>query len=605
MQAVILAGGKGTRLGHFTSNIPKPMVKIGDVPILEHQLLLLKRHLITDIIIVTNYLKDIIRSYFGNGDHLGISINYYEESNPLGTAGAIKEIEDMIQGDFLLLYGDIMLDMDLNRFIAFHQALKGYGTLVVHPTDHPQDSDLVTVNAKNQITSFASSHHDSKKFIRNLASAGVFIFSKEVFKFLQKDVKSDLGRDVLPTLCKKILLFSYNTSEYLKDMGTPERLAKVTKDFHSGKIKTRSLVRPQKAIFLDRDGVLNKEVGLIFGTNDLEVFTSTPRVIKKINESDFLAIVVTNQSVIARNLCSEEELQEIHAKLETVISSIGAKLDAIYYCPHHPDKGFQGENTELKILCECRKPRPGMLLKAAEDFNLTLADSYFIGNESRDVEAGKRAGVCTIGLLSDEKTGSWTSYPDYFFFNAEEAVDFILADPYRGVIEMIKSLIKKSKRPLIITIGGNPMSGKTILIRYLMVFLRLEGIKTGHILTNDQIIPYNNSKLVQSIDHLSEFFGENNQTFETQTGYLSEINEWYQHEKPQIVFIEGRDILHHKHIRELSDLLIFKTLAPQIMVDRINRLAFRNDFYANQAVTESLERLEFINRTANYSSIIL
>src|SRR5688572_3562871 len=146
MQAVILAGGKGTRLKSILSLMPKPMVSIGDTPLLEHQIILLKKYGISEIFILVNHLKDSIISYFGNGEKWGVAIQYYEEAEPLGTVGGVKAIEHLLIHDFLILYGDIMLDMDLKRLLSFHKQKQSDCTLVLHPNDHPYDSDLVDVD---------------------------------------------------------------------------------------------------------------------------------------------------------------------------------------------------------------------------------------------------------------------------------------------------------------------------------------------------------------------------------------------------------------------------------------------------------------------------
>ncbi len=125
------------------------------------------------------------------------------------------------------------------------------------------------------------------------------------------------------------------------------------------------------------------------------------KAIKKINSSEYLAIVVTNQPVIARGEVTYDELQEIHNKMETLLGAEGAYIDAIYYCPHHPHKGYEGEITELKFECDCRKPKPGMLIKAATDFNIDLSQSWMIGDGENDVLAGKNAG-CKTGYINRE-----------------------------------------------------------------------------------------------------------------------------------------------------------------------------------------------------------
>ena len=137
MKAVILAGGRGSRLGQVTTEIPKPMVLIGDKPLLHHQVDLLVRYGITDIVILVNYLKRPIIEYFGNGEKFNAAITYFEEESPLGTTGGIKEIESQFNDDFLVVYGDVMIHMDLDRLIRYHREKKSQCTLVLHPNDHP------------------------------------------------------------------------------------------------------------------------------------------------------------------------------------------------------------------------------------------------------------------------------------------------------------------------------------------------------------------------------------------------------------------------------------------------------------------------------------
>jgi mannose-1-phosphate guanylyltransferase/phosphomannomutase len=430
MQAVILAGGQGTRLKSVTTEIPKPMLTIGDKPLLAHHINLLKDYGITDIIILVNHLKESIQDYFKSGSEHGVNIRYYEELTPLGTVGGVKAVEQYITDDFLLLYGDVMFSMDLKRLIDFHSAKKSDCTLVIHPNDHPYDSDLVEIDTHARITGFHSKPHTTGKYYRNLVNAGVYLLSKKIFDHIREE-KADFGKDIFPNVYKKLNMFGYNTSEYLKDMGTPDRLEKVRTDFSSGQLSARDFKHKQMAIFLDRDGVLNEDTHLVKSPDELKVYSFTPDVIKKINDSGYLAVVITNQPVVARNLCTEDELRVIHNKLDTILGEQHAKLDGLYYCPHHPDKGYPEENPAYKIECDCRKPKPGMLLDAARDFNIDLAASFFIGDSSRDIEAGKRAGVKTIAVNTNtERLGN--SNPDHSFQNLPDAVDFILKNfPFR------------------------------------------------------------------------------------------------------------------------------------------------------------------------------
>ena len=196
-------------------------------------------------------------------------------------------------------------------------------------------------------------------------------------------------------------MFCYDSPEYVKDMGTPQRFESVCKDFASGKVAARNLKNKQKAIFLDRDGTINREVGFLRSVEELELLPRSAQAVKLINDSGYLAIVVTNQPVIARGEVTEPELNEIHNRMETLLGENAAYIDRLYYCPHHPDSGFEGEVPSLKIKCSCRKPAPGMLLKAADELNIDLAGSWMIGDRNTDILAGINAGTKTARIVDD------------------------------------------------------------------------------------------------------------------------------------------------------------------------------------------------------------
>ena len=219
-----------------------------------------------------------------------------------------------------------------------------------------------------------------------------------------KFIKVDLDRQILKPLAGTEKMFCYDSPEYVKDMGTPERYYSVCEDYKTGRVLGKNLKNKQKAVFLDRDGTINKYVGFLRNIDEFELIDGVTDAIKKINGSGYLAIVVTNQPVIARGEVSFEELEMIHNKMETLLGSEGAYLDAIYFCPHHPHKGYEGERRELKIECDCRKPNPGMLLKATQNFNIDLSQSWMIGDGENDIKAGQRAG-CRTALIGTESFG--------------------------------------------------------------------------------------------------------------------------------------------------------------------------------------------------------
>lgn len=432
MKAVILAGGKGERLGEISKKIPKPMVEIGGKPLLEHQISLLARYGVKDITLITGHLSGVVEEYFKDGKRWGVDISYYREEKPLGTTGGLKEIEDRLTEDCIVFYGDVMLDMNLKKLMNFHKEKKSAGTLVLHPNDHPYDSDLVEIDSGSRIVAFHPKPHDAGRYYRNLVNAGVYVLSHRILDYVKRGVKADFGRDIFPSIVGKESLYGYNTAEYLKDIGTPDRLGKVNSDYLSGKIRRLNCENPRRAVFMDRDGVINEEVKLLCKLEDFRLLSRVGKAIKKINESELLAIVVTNQPVVARNLCSVSELEEIHKKMETLLGNVGAKLDAIYYCPHHPDKGYPEENPEYKIDCDCRKPAVGMIKKAEKEFNIELSESFLIGDSFRDMLCGKNAGVATIAVGAGDANSRPEAKPDHVCKDLCDAVDYVMKNVKAG-----------------------------------------------------------------------------------------------------------------------------------------------------------------------------
>ena len=199
-------------------------------------------------------------------------------------------------------------------------------------------------------------------------------------------------------------MFCYDSPEYVKDMGTPERYEVVVKDYSRGVVSAKNLRNKQKAVFLDRDGTINKYVGFLRSVDQFELLPGAAEAIKRINRSGYLTIVVTNQPVIARGEVTVEELELIHHKMETLLGLESAYIDAVYYCPHHPHKGYEGEVVGLKIDCDCRKPKPGMLLKASQQLNVNLEQSFMVGDSENDVLAGEAAG-CKSVMIGREVEG--------------------------------------------------------------------------------------------------------------------------------------------------------------------------------------------------------
>ncbi len=409
MKVVIMAGGKGTRISSIAKDIPKPMIKIGEKPIIEHEIECLTSQGFKDIILTVGYFGNIIMDYFGDGNKLspasgkpfGANIEYYFEKEPLGNAGALFKIKDKLTEDFLLLNADSMFDIDFNRFVEYHKKKGGLITLFTHPNSHPYDSGLIVADEKGTVIQWLTKEDNRKGYYKNRVNAGLHIISPKILETVIETSKVDLDRQLLKPFAGSGKMFVYDSPEYVKDMGTPQRYETVCKDYYKGKIKSKNLHNKQKAIFIDRDGTINKYVGFLRSIDDFELLPGAIEAISKINESGYLAILVTNQPVIARGEISIDELQKIHNKMETLLGEGGAYLDAIYYCPHHPNRGYRNERVEYKIECECRKPKPGMLIEATKDYNIDLSQSWMVGDGENDIKAGLAAG-CKTALISDD-----------------------------------------------------------------------------------------------------------------------------------------------------------------------------------------------------------
>ena len=416
MKTVIMAGGKGTRISSVASDIPKPMIKIEGVPVLEREICCLRDQGFTDLILTVSHMAEQIIGYFGDGSRLGVNIEYFVEEQPLGNAGALFKLRDKLTGDFLLLNADAVFDIYFNRFVDYHRQKGGLVTLFTHPNSHPYDSGLLIADDDRTVLKWLAKEDQRPKWYRNRVNAGLHVISPKALDICgidadavgtEKDgkiVKADLDRQILKPLCGTGKMFCYDSPEYVKDMGTPDRYASVCADFKNGVVQAKNLRNKQRAVFLDRDGTLNEYVGFLRSIDEFELVSGAADAVKLINASGCLAIVATNQPVIARGEVTFDELAEIHNKMETLLGHEGAYLDGIYFCPHHPHKGYEGEVPELKIECECRKPKAGMILKAAEDFNIDLSQSWIIGDGENDVLAGKAAG-CRTALIGNESFG--------------------------------------------------------------------------------------------------------------------------------------------------------------------------------------------------------
>jgi len=432
MQAVIMAGGKGTRLAALTKDeIPKPMVPVAGKPLLLWQVERLRENGITDLIMVIGHLGEKIQEYFGDGSQFGVQIEYFVEEVPLGTAGSFYYLKDMLKEDtFLMMSGDLLFDIDFERMVRFHKEKGSAATLFVHPNGHPYDSDLLVLDSEDRAIRFDSKHNTRDYWYDNCVNAGIFVFDKKICDRVPEPVKRNLENDIIKGMIDDgEPVYGYRSPEYVKDVGTVDRIAQGLADIESGFISARCLKQKQKCIFLDRDGTINKKNGFIANEDAFELEDCALEAIKKINKSGYLAVVITNQPSVARGLCQIEDIERIHKKLSTILGREGVYVDDIRFCPHHPDKGFPEENPIYKIVCDCRKPKTGMIDAAAEKFNIDLSQSWMVGDTTMDMQTGINAGVRTALVMTGDagQDKKYDVQPDMVCKDLLEAVEMILA----------------------------------------------------------------------------------------------------------------------------------------------------------------------------------
>ena len=430
MEAVILAGGKGTRLAARSDGLPKPLVAVNGKPLLDYHFELLRRHGIGRATLLCGYGADAIREYCGDGSRWGLQVRCIEESAPLGTAGAVIAALAELPRRFVILYGDTMVNVDLRRFVAAHESCGAQATLFLHPNDHPWDSDLVELDESGRVVAIHGYPHPEGAVLPNRVNAALYVLKASALAgFAVPDAPLDFAKHLFPELLRRgVPLHGYRSPEYVKDAGTPERLDQVEKDVKCGKVAAASLDVQRPAVFLDRDGTINHDVSFLTRPEQFELISGAGAAIKTLSDAGFRIVVITNQPVIARGDCTERDLGQIHDKMETELSREGAFVDGIYFCPHHPHKGFEGERPELKFECECRKPNSGMIRRAVEELNLDLSQSWLIGDRTGDIRTAHNCGIRSI-LLRTGIGGSDQRYdvaPDHVCDDLAAAARVIL-----------------------------------------------------------------------------------------------------------------------------------------------------------------------------------
>ena len=431
--AVILVGGKGTRLKELLNGKPKPLVPILGIPLLNYQINSLLRYGVSNFILLANYKTNVIRDYM-DSEFQGINFKIIDDGDvPLGNGGAIITHLKLLPETFFVIYGDTYFNVNFQHFANYHNFKNADITLFTHPNSHPFDSDIVIVDESCQVKQIRAYPHDENFFASNLVNAALYVINKKSLNDpkIKKNKFYDLAKDLIPLLLQsKKTIYSYKSKEYIKDCGTPKRLRKVTDDIISNKTTLLEIQKKTPTIFIDRDGTLIENIPHLNNISQIELIPNSTNAIRKINDKGFLSVVITNQPVIARGELSLSGLKAINDYIEWEFGKNGAYFDAIKFCPHHPDSGFEGEIEKLKINCNCRKPKIDLFKQIESELNIDKSNSWMIGDSFSDIKAGDNFGIKSI-LVNTGFGGRDYKYfcrPDFQMNNIYDAVNFIFND---------------------------------------------------------------------------------------------------------------------------------------------------------------------------------
>lgn len=597
MKVVIIAGGKWTRLG--LTDIPKPMVQVAGKPILQRQIELAKRYWLDDIIILSGHLWQVIVDYFGDWSDFWVKIQHIIEKSPLGTAWAVKQIEHLLTERFFVFYGDTIMDINLQKMIDFDiQHIQSLWTLFVHPNTHPYDSDLAESDTQWVIKAFHPKPHPEWKYYHNLVNAALYILDPKIFSYIQPDVSSDFWKHIFPKIINDWdILRAYKTHEYIKDMWTLERLQQVENDIISWKVARLNMAHTQKAIFIDRDWVLNKEVDNLSHIDDLELLPHVAEWLKIINASEYLSLVVTNQPMIAKWFLKVSDLDMIHKKLETLVGLEWAYIHDIYYCPHHPDAWFPWEIPELKISCDCRKPNTGMIDASVEKYTIDVGRSFIIGDSTTDIQTGANAWLKTVlvrtGYAWDD--GKYSIIPDFTFNDFREATNFIVNeyDTLVSQAEDIISNIPKEYDSYVILLGWLSRSWKTTFTKILTSLLDKHSTSYQEIHLDNRLLSkkqrdftmdvrarYQYDKIVDDMQELFAWKPISVNAYNVRDRTVIENHSTLQLHSHGIVILDWVLALDIEPLRDRADLKIYCDIDENIRKQRFH------DFYAYKWLSE-------------------
>ena len=389
-----MAGGKANRLKKELGILPKCLVKIGNKTILDYQIENILRFSTKKIHFCLGYQHEQILNFLNN-NYKNLDYSFSIESKPLGTYGALVNSLDYLDENIFILFADILTNFNIDAgFVKFKKS-KSDIMLITRFTDHPEDSDLITSDRNKRVLSIKK--HEKGMIESPIGNTGlIYIKKNKIDKTLQNDIELDIMKDFVKNNLGSLNVISSLSIDYIKDIGTVERLEEQRK-----KIKSFSF-KNQKVCFIDRDETIINDQGNQNLINEIKFKPFLFDLFKFLQKNSYKIILITNQPGVAKGFFSIEELERFHNYMQLKLIEEGVKpLNAIYYCPHHPDKGFPDENKKYKIKCNCRKPKQGLVKSAIKEFQLENSPYIFIGDTKVDYEVSR--GLSTNVFIVESK----------------------------------------------------------------------------------------------------------------------------------------------------------------------------------------------------------
>jgi histidinol-phosphate phosphatase family protein len=431
MQVVVLLGGLGTRLKDITVNTPKPMVDIHGQPFFYYQMELMKWYGLRKFLFCVGYKGSMVEEYFGDGSKFGVSIEYsYDGDKLLGTGGAVRKALNLLDEDFIIIYGDSYMDIDYQEAIYRYEELKAKkgirGLMTVFKNKNSYDKSNVVFKENTLICYDKRNTTDDMEYI----DYGVSILNRSVIEEIPMGEVTDLA-DIFTKMVNDKLMEGLKVRNRFYEIGTPASLNEFRDYIHE------RLFTPKPVIFLDRDGTLNE---IVFNDEtesldspleegQLKLIPGSVEALKTFREMGYSLIVVTNQPAAAKGKVPLGKLYDVNNRLRDIMTENDIHIDEILMCAHFPKEQVNVKDKFLIKECSCRKPKPGLLEKAMEKFCVDKDRSYMVGDSYVDVLAGAAVHLKTVFL------GKYKC--DACQLLGESKPDFIVKN-LRGFAEILK-----------------------------------------------------------------------------------------------------------------------------------------------------------------------